>query len=166
MRFVAQPVIVRDTREQRPYDFPQWSTVDRGLKFGDYAIAGLEHVVAVERKNFEDFVNTVTVHHDRFSEEVRRAQDAGARLVVVVEGELRWVVEGRYRSTVLPQCILGAVAALQIEGVPVLFAGDREGGRDMTERILLRAWELARRAWRETQRKREGAVPSLVADSA
>lgn len=49
--------VVRDTREQTPWSFRKTEyclgTIDKKLDHGDYAIAGLEHLVFIERKASE-----------------------------------------------------------------------------------------------------------------
>jgi len=50
--------ILVDTREQTPWSFPKTEQVERaGLTTGDYSLAGLEGLVAIERKSLEDFVS-------------------------------------------------------------------------------------------------------------
>jgi len=61
-------VIVVDTREQDEYTFGDADVVRRKLDAGDYSIAGLENRVAIERKNINDFVNTVIYQKERFHE--------------------------------------------------------------------------------------------------
>jgi ERCC4-type nuclease len=139
-----QPLVIRDTREQKPYDFPNYATIDRKLEFGDYALEGFENVLPVERKTFADYVATVTAQHDRFWRELARAREVGARLVVIVEGEYWWIKDRQYRGEIHPNAILGATAALIAEGTPVHFVGDRENGRDACELLFKRVWDLQR----------------------
>ena len=58
--------VVVDSRESAPYRFENLPnegrklvvrSVTRGLKTGDYSIAGFEHRVAVERKSLPDLFN-------------------------------------------------------------------------------------------------------------
>ena len=55
--------VVVDTREQCAYDFAGAScyagtTVEqRSLSTGDYSLRGLEHLVAVERKGWQDWIS-------------------------------------------------------------------------------------------------------------
>ena len=61
-RFSQQPVtLLVDTREQEPYSFDDRLAVAErwALPAGDYSVAGIEGVVAVERKTLDDFVSTV-----------------------------------------------------------------------------------------------------------
>ena len=50
--------IIIDTREQTPWSFPDGVLIERGtLATGDYTLAGLENIVAVERKSLADFIS-------------------------------------------------------------------------------------------------------------
>src|SRR5262244_3569300 len=54
-----RPVVLVDTREQNPFDFSRFEGWFAGiekkpLKLGDYSIAGLEDICAVERKDLPD----------------------------------------------------------------------------------------------------------------
>lgn len=157
-RVKALPTIVIDTREQTPWRFPNYPTVRRKLDVGDYAIDGAERALVVERKELFDFIHSVTVDHDRFDREVVRAQDAGTKLIIIVEGDLLTIKQGKYPGVVLPQCVLGAVVSLQLAGVPVLFASTRALASEMCERQLIYLYEKLRAAWREEKRGVDAAV--------
>lgn len=82
-----------DTREQTPFSFPSElvkATVGT-VKTGDYCITG-DKGFAVERKNLDDFLGTISTGWDRFQREIFRAKSAGFTLPVVVEGNLDDVV--------------------------------------------------------------------------
>jgi DNA excision repair protein ERCC-4 len=136
----ARPAIVVDTREQEPYAFESLrvTSVRRALPAGDYSIAGLETIVAVERKTLDDFVSTVVWSRDRFRRELDRLRDYTAACVVV-EADLRQVLKGQYWSNARPASVLGAAIAIIVDsGVPVFFCSDREAARLFVERYLLR----------------------------
>ena len=80
---ISSKVIFTDTREQNPLDFNQ-STRTKGMKFGDYRMAGSE--IYIERKSVGDAWGTLTGGIDRFEREIIRAKDAGAYLVILIEG--------------------------------------------------------------------------------
>ncbi|MCC6670158.1 MAG: hypothetical protein IT458_03800, partial [Planctomycetes bacterium] len=72
--------ITVDTREQRPLPLAEVVRAT-GLPFevrrttlatGDYALAGLEHVALVERKNLGDLVACCTCWRPRFEKELER----------------------------------------------------------------------------------------------
>ena len=134
--------VVVDTREQAPYDFAGAScyagtTVEQGsLPTGDYAIRGLEHLVAVERKSLPDFVACLGRERDRFVRELERGRGLEC-FAVVVEGDFASLAHHDYRGQLdahsACQSVASFVARLR---VPVLFAGSREGGQYAVWSIL------------------------------
>lgn len=48
---LPQTLILIDSREQLPWDFITPVTFG-ALPYGDYSVAGLEHLIAIERKSF------------------------------------------------------------------------------------------------------------------
>ena len=63
--------IIVDTRERNPFDFSHFegwfSAVEKKpLKLGDYAVAGLENLCVVERKDLPDLVHSLTVERSVF----------------------------------------------------------------------------------------------------
>ncbi len=74
---VPRPVPMQDTREQNLFSvsrFQGWfaSVERRPLKPGDYSVAGLEDVCAVERKALSDPVRSLTAERRMFVERGRR----------------------------------------------------------------------------------------------
>ncbi len=134
------PVIVIDTREQKPYAFDpdRAPTLTRMLPAGDYSLAGLEEDVAIERKSLDDLVNTVIWEWDRFEKEllVLGTYDAAC---IVVEGDLTDIRQGRYRSAAHPNAVLGRLLAIQLRHrIPVLFGSNRDAARWLVETYLRR----------------------------
>jgi len=58
-------IVLIDTREKLPFQFGNdINTVKTKLEVGDYSLKNLEHLVAVERKSLDDFINS-TIHNKR-----------------------------------------------------------------------------------------------------
>jgi len=132
--------VVIDTREQEPYSFPprRFLVERRALPAGDYSLAGLEHVVAVERKTAEDFVHTVIRDRDRFRRELLKLAEYD-RACVVVEAGLDDLLSGAYRSGAHPSSVVGAALSIIVDyGIPVYFCSDRQCARRFVEEYLLR----------------------------
>ncbi len=139
----APVTIIVDTREQEPFGFnPQLVTpVRRALPAGDYSVAGLEQLVAVERKTLNDFVGTVMRARERFYRELRLLT-AYRRSCVVVEADLEDVLAGRYRGGAHPHAVLGSALAITVDfGIPVFFCSNRQIACRFVEGYLLRAAE-------------------------
>ncbi|OGV47602.1 MAG: hypothetical protein A2017_09985 [Lentisphaerae bacterium GWF2_44_16] len=127
--------IIIDSREQEAYAFSSPS-VRRKLDAGDYSLEGFENKVAVERKTLDDFVNTVLRGHDRFYQELRSLQNYD-HACVVIESNLRDLIEGNYRSGVHPNAMLATVIAININfKIPVFFCGDRQAACRFVEEYL------------------------------
>ena len=89
-----------DTRERIPLKFERGIEVKK-LDFGDYAFSSKEATCNcyIERKMLSDFIGTMSGGYERFINEIERAQDAGAYLVVLVEDSLNHAMSFPY----LPQ---------------------------------------------------------------
>ena len=121
------PIVV-DTREQLPYRFDStYIEVSRqALPAGDYSIVGYEKDVAVERKSLPDFISSVIQNRERFEREMEKLSRYSAACVVI-EADLKDVVDHKYRSCAHPNAVLGSTTALYIDyGVPFLFCSSRE----------------------------------------
>jgi ERCC4-type nuclease len=89
--------ILRDNREQTGWDFADYdaSVSDETVKTGDYTVAEFcDHDpeldtyypnFAVERKNGNDFIDSISSSRTRFKSEIARASDWPSPLHVVVE---------------------------------------------------------------------------------
>lgn len=136
----TKPTVIIDTREQLPYAFAddQFDAVRRALPAGDYSLAGFETRIAVERKTVADLVGTLIRSRARFRRELQKLETYDLACVVV-EGHLRDVLDGKYRSQAHPNAVLGSVVAVCVDfQIPIFFCSDRESARRFTEKILLR----------------------------
>ena len=134
------PTIIIDTREQLPFIFDGYSTITAGLPVGDYSVAGLETVVAVERKSLQDFVGSLTQGRDRFMRELQKLSAYRIK-AVAVEAPFLALAAGNYRSKANPNSIVPSALKIMTDfGIPVLFAGTREQAERATLWILRRAW--------------------------
>ena len=81
--------ILVDTREQKPLKFKRGIEI-RTLKFGDYAFSSKTATCNcyVERKSLADLIGTLSGGHERFMNEIKRAEEDDAYLVVLVEAKL------------------------------------------------------------------------------
>ena len=144
--------IVRDSREQIPYEFSGLTdsagnplvvkTVIKGIPTGDYSIEGLESFCCVERKTAADLVGSVCGGHARFEREHERMLaivEAGGHAAVVCEGnyaaiddELR--ADGRDAAA---NTLLGCLVSWPNKyRCPIYFAGDRRRAEIITFHLL------------------------------
>lgn len=125
-------IIIQDTREQTPWAFPEWVTVKIGtLKTGDYAIEGDENNFAIERKELNDYLGSISTGWDRFQREMQRARMFCARIIIVegkfseccyIEQSGEIIPPQHDHYTLQPQFIIKRTAELLLRGVCVLFA--------------------------------------------
>lgn len=79
------PTIVIDTRERKPWEFGDLPTSRARLHTGDYSVAGLTHLIAVERKSLSDLVTCTGRERQRFKRELQRLR-AHRFYLLVIEG--------------------------------------------------------------------------------
>jgi ERCC4-type nuclease len=80
----CEPIIV-DTREQTPLPFRRFQTRGGALLSGDYSVAGLEQLFAVERKSIGDVVACcVGQNRERFERELHRLRGFRFKGLLVV----------------------------------------------------------------------------------
>ena len=137
----ALVTLIADTREQDEYSFDSRLVVveRRALPAGDYSVAGMEVVVAVERKTLDDFVSTVIHSRARFRKELRKLADYRAACVVVEAGLLE-VLQGRYRGGAHPNSVLGSALSITLDyRVPVFYCTNRQAACHFVQAYLLAA---------------------------
>ncbi len=133
-------IIVIDTREQHPYSF-SFPTVRRKLDAGDYSIEGFETVAAIERKELNDYVQTVIYQKERFRKELAKMADYRLK-AIVVEASMADVIAGRYEGHISPQSVIGATAGIILWfNIPVFFACNRQIALHFTETLLTKFHE-------------------------
>lgn len=147
---IPPPVIVIDTREQRPYEFSEGTlTVIDGMHTGDYSVRSIDgdpahdftERIVVERKSLEDYVGSSIHGRVRFIRELERLSKYDLACIVV-EGDPVDAHEGRYRSRTNPASIVGSAAAFFIDyGVPTMFWGNRAATTEFVERLLKKYYE-------------------------
>ena len=126
--------IIRDTREQKGkgWEFRASSNCykmeKRKLDVGDYAIAGLEDTIMVERKTLGDLWNTLgrTENYKRFLREMDRAKDHRLKYLVI-EATLADINGGYRFSKIKAANIHAKLISLQVKhNVHVIFAGRKD----------------------------------------
>jgi ERCC4-type nuclease len=135
-------VIVVDTREQRPFRFANTDilVITNTLTTGDYSLRGFTDKVAVERKEYGDFLNCVARQRQRFMAEMDRLRAIPYRLLVI-ETDFSNIAAGNHPMIrVNPESAVGTIVRLVCSGIPVVTAGDRKRAEDFTLRFMKRAF--------------------------
>lgn len=127
MKFEAKDLVaICDTREQRPLNLEPMRMVTEGLDTGDYSLKGYQDYIRVERKSIDDLAACCGRERERFDREMVRLR--GYRFcAVVVEANWQDILEGKYRSKVHVNSVVGSIHAWQRKGVPFAFCGSPAG---------------------------------------
>lgn len=142
--------IIVDTREQMPWEFGAHTTSRQKLDTGDYAIKGLENILAIERKqSVSEIANNIT--ETRFPAFLKRMQEIPYRFMLF-EFDLEDVYtfpEGSdvpkrlwEKLRVSNNYILKCISKFQIDyGIHVIFCGDSDNAEKMAVRIMRTIYE-------------------------
>lgn len=139
------PTIIIDTREQKPYLFRANANlagaVRQKLDYGDYSVAGIEHIICIERKqDVDELCNNLGRNRARFIRELERMQASKLRYIVV---EDYWSSVFRpKRSKMNPKSIFESIMAFSTKyGVHFIFAGNRKMAQRIVRGLLLKAYK-------------------------
>ena len=88
--FDADHLIYIDSREQNPLQIKDFPTEVKGLKFGDYCLNDKDKTgnCYIERKSVPDLIGTLRAGLERFENEIKRAEEEDAYMVILVERKL------------------------------------------------------------------------------
>jgi ERCC4-type nuclease len=103
------PAIIIDSREQTPLQFTRLKSRVATLPSGDYSIAGLEELFAVERKSIPDLVSCCTgQNRERFERELHRLRGFSFKRLLVVGSEAE-ILQAKYHSDIAPKAVLATL---------------------------------------------------------
>ena len=145
-------VVLVDTREQTPFDFSRFSgwfarVEKKALKVGDYTIAGLENVCAVERKDLADLIHSFTMDRPAFINRLRFLSCLPHRLLVI-SAALSQVKSPYAYSNINPNRILQSlIAVLAGLNIPFLCTETHELGEEVVASYL---YQIHLYDWLET----------------
>ena len=130
------PTIIIDSREQTPFTFVNMATESGTLDTGDYSIAGLTHLIAVERKSLPDLLACIGRDRDRFKRELQRLRAYPYRLLIV-ETNATQIEAGGWRGKLTPSHVLGSLSAWTAQyGLPIWLGGTHSECGRFVERYL------------------------------
>lgn len=167
----SEPVIIIDTREQEPLPFARLKTRADTLTTGDYSVAGLESLFAVERKSISDLIGCcMGQNRERFERELSRLRGFRFKRLLIVGTEAQ-IQEGKYYANIKPQAVMATLGAFEARyDLPVVFKPSPElaaaqierwafwYAREMVEVVndLLRSAQLAEKALKNRQSGQPG----------
>lgn len=132
--------IVIDSRERRPYSFGG-STETGILPVGDYSLSGFENHIAVERKELNDLIRSLSTDRGRFEKELKKSESM-PYFALVIEASLSDLADGSYRSRMNPRSVIQSLLAFSVRyRLPIFFCENREYAQRLTESLLLWFWK-------------------------
>lgn len=136
------PIILIDTREQRPLHFFGSPTKRSFLPTGDYSAEGLEALIAIERKSLGDLFGTVGQGRERFEREIIRASRL-RYFGIMVEASFDQVLAGAPHSQMNPVAVVASLHCweLRYPCVHVHYAGSRRNAAALTRKLLYKMAE-------------------------
>jgi len=131
----CRPMILVDSREQSPLVFTRLQAITGTLYSGDYSIAGLENLFAIERKSIDDLVNCcLSSNRERFEHELHRLRGYRFKRLLVV-GSREDIAAGLYHSRIASKAVLATLSAFEVRyDLPVVFAETPESAALQVER--------------------------------
>lgn len=132
------PVIITDTREQRPLVFLNLTSERGTLQSGDYSVKGLENDFAIERKSIPDLCQSLTRGRERFERELHRLRGFDFARVLIIGSPHEVQIQAQNAKA-----IFSSLTAMETRWrVPVVW----ESSPDLAARLVERwAWFF----WRE-----------------
>ena len=129
-----KPTLLIDSREQTCWEFSDRVLTERvTLPFADYSIAGMTELVAYERKELNDAVQSVTHERERFMTMCRELGKYEHK-AIIIEASVDDVLSGSFRSRANPYAVLTSYLAIHADyGVPTIWAGDRHNAARIFE---------------------------------
>ncbi len=123
--------IVRDTREQLPYEFKGIEQIDRKIEWGDYSIVGHEPLfrpasISIERKSVDDFYGSITHERERFKNMMEGLRDSVEWSGLVIEAnESEVLCPELSGNQTHPHSVYGTLVSIEIKYGLHIYYGDR-----------------------------------------
>lgn len=128
---VPKPVVLVDTREKQPFalyaNHPNWIGGERRgkLKTGDYTVAGMESLLALERKSLADLVACTVVYRELFLANCERLAKFRWK-AILIEASYEDIKTPFYEfdipSEVHPNAVCGTLDAIEAKlNIPIIY---------------------------------------------
>ena len=135
------PVAIVDTREQNPLSFRRFKgwfakIEHRALRLGDYSVAGMEDICAVERKDLADLIGSFTSNRGVFVNRLRRMSELPHGLLVVTSSLTEIKSEYPYRAANPNRITQSLIAVLTGLRLPFICTDTHELGEEIVASYL------------------------------
>jgi ERCC4-type nuclease len=140
--------VVCDTREQTALFVPKAPKglvlVRDTLKYGDYSIRGFETCIAIERKNIDDLLTSVTSERERFKKELIVLSEYD-RKYILVEGLESAVLCYHDNRKIHPNSIRWALASIEAKlGIPIHYAATKKDAERFVLDLFISWYKMKR----------------------
>lgn len=135
---LSEVTAIIDTREQTPFNLSPMKIEAGTLNVGDYSVAGLESVVAIERKSLPDLVACCGRERERFQRELDRLRGWQVS-AVVIESNWQEIEAGDWRSKLTPAQVQSSLASWIAQGHTIIMGENPETAAKITRGILFYA---------------------------
>ena len=132
---LSEVTAIIDTREQTPFDLAPMLIQAGTLAVGDYSVAGLESVVAIERKSLPDLVACCGRERERFQRELDRLRGWPVS-AVVIESNWQEIEAGDWRSKLTPGQVQASLASWIAQGHTIIMGENPATAAKITRGIL------------------------------
>jgi ERCC4-type nuclease len=145
--------MIIDTREQIPLEFKSSafdSVSHHALSIGDYAakLGGDYIPLRFERKSFGDLFGSMTHGYSRFKKRIIEAKENNIKLVLIIEGTMRDVVQGYEHSQFSGDSMLKKLFMMWVRyDVYPVFCDTRR----MMSRFIEESYDAVRRNWSKSK---------------
>jgi len=151
---MSLPNIIIDTREQKPWEFPEHTTIASKLDAGDYSVEGLEDMLCIERKrNVAEFANNIV--EKRYDDWTQRMSQYKYKFLIL-EFPLSYVYSfprnsgmPKYlwnKSRISSKFIIKKLTELQIyKDIHVLFCDSAESASKLAAAIMYKVYSNERK---------------------
>jgi ERCC4-type nuclease len=150
-------IIIRDTREQTPWEFHYEHTVAEEigtLKTGDYAVKGMEDKLCIERKGcIEEFAGNLGRDYPRFARELSR-MDKYPHAFIICEFPMKDLIEYPFhrpneklqkQSKITGKYLLKVIMEIQLKyNVKIIFCGSKYFANKSALSLMKRTYERYR----------------------
>lgn len=142
--------LIVDSREQKPLEFREgiFDKIEvEGMPVADYwcMVDEREVPLCFERKSLGDLFGTMTHGYERWKRQMKKAQDFGLQMILLIEGSMRDVGKGYEHSQFSGDSMLKKLAMLRVKyDLEYHFCNDRrEMARHIEEMFsaVARNWE-------------------------
>jgi len=137
------------------------------LPFGDYSASiptpkgttiTFENMIVIERKqSLEELITCFTTHHERFTAEIERCTNAGAKMIVLVENStLDDLLNRRYKNNVMSKSVINAYCTYKAKyNVSFEFCDNKSTPEFIYQTLVHYVYHILLKKYREIQESKK-----------